>query len=779
METPKRSPTRHTKKETQEGAMSAVPSLIKSVTPANRQKKMEIPPTQSPATPMLLRYTPGPPQSPLASKSTNHPAASSEITTPENRRKKREIPSTQSPATPWLLRYSPDPQQSPLASKSSNHPAVSPKTVTPSNRRKKMEPCSPATPMLLRYSSGLHESPLASKSTNHPTTSSMPQQISKTPKGAIIPDSCNTTHYSSPTSNHNSTVKDTASKKLTFDLPGDKENITPGREKPKSPKPKTQSTGRRPLQEVPDSDDDLDEDFDETEYESTDDEREVFCDPESPTLQRQNRAMARSRSLKLEQGSPEPVGELEPIVLPDSPLLDHESSLKPSDNSLSLQEHKPEEPLSSRPEVAVDDHAPNKEHDLGSSTEAEAKTDVQVNTEAPEPDPRTRQVTPEPTPVSAVKQKPKSGPSLPTGKRDVANSLSSPSLGDSYHYTQGLESQRLPLDAIRALGPQTTHSDIMVSLHPEHVAKIVDRTKNHEFRAWKIPQQVSRVWFYVTRPECQLKYMCLFGEAKVPGEIKDKKGIGNVEFNEGKTATKFAYEILQVYELNNPVLLDEMKKKGWVSGAPQKYTYIPPAVVGELTANLRCALFEDAVGDSTRLESSPLKTISESQELKAQLQDDATYSTQHYSGTSDEIILESQWPSQNNVSSGPVAGEKEFARPALSGARTMSSSHGSSPLPSQKQQNFVRPSQATTVSQVSSSPAKSPAKPSPNAILISSDAGSSPTAILRRGHSLDTVASLQSPQFPTRSQMLPESLVNKDIQEPPDIVWDSADEHSD
>ncbi|KAI1129366.1 hypothetical protein F5Y10DRAFT_238448 [Nemania abortiva] len=649
VETPRKGSRYHTRGEPLEGIDSAVPSLIKSATPVNRQKRTEIPSSNSPPTPMLQRYSPAP-HSPLIAKSTNIGAPSPTLKT-----------------------------------------------------------------------------------------------LSKTPRNAVIPDSYSTAHDSSPAPTEKSTVKATPSKRLRFDLPDDKENITPGRTKPKSPKPKTQSTGRQPLQEVPDSDEELydvlDEDPDETEYETEDDEYGTG-DPESPTPKRfQNVPSAENPEPQLDSSRSSVVEETTPTR---SQILNQRLGLEPRGETSFILGH----------EVAA---SPNP------SVGTEAET-----SESPRPEAGAVGSAPTSTAERALEI----APSQQSENEDVANDLSpSQDYGYTQAYTQGLESQRLPLDSIRALGPQTPHSDIMVSLHPEHIARIVDRTKNHEFRAWKIPQQVSRIWVYITRPESQLRYMCQFGEPKIPGEIEDEKGIGNIEFNEGKTAAKFAYGILQVYELNNPVSLDEMKKKGWVAGAPQKYTYIPPAVVGELTANLRCALFEE---ETSQPKSPAREGVSESQELKTQLQNDADYSTQHYSDPTDEVIPASQSPRKDSGTSEAVAETRDFARPPLPRVRSTTSSHGSPSLPSQGQRSFVRPSQATTVSQVSSSPLISPGKPGPRPILISSDPGSSSPTLIRRVHS-----SLRSSQFPTTSQMLPDSLLNDDIQEPPPIVWDSADEHSD
>lgn len=672
IQTPKKGSEYHMKSDLPEGTQSAVPSLIKSATPANRQRKTEIPSSQSPATPLFHRYSPVPEHSPLISKSTNVGAP--------------------------------------------------------------------------------------------------PPNLHKTPRTAIIPDSYSTAHDSSPVTAEKSTVKATPSKRLRFDLPDDKENITPGRTKPKTPKPKTTSTGRTPLQEVPDSDEEMDADDEETEYETEDDEY-GSGDPESPTPKRFHNVVPPvdllERELELSpSGKARHLVEkaTQPVTEDESQLLSHEPDLESRDEGSPVPERESVpsfDPTQTerdsgleRPEVATGSGILDQDLSPGPRRGVEDARPEQDISSATAP---------------AAEQTLEPASSQHSEDDDTAGAMS---LTQDYGYTQGLESQRIPLDSIRALGPQTPRSDIMVSLHPEHISRIVDRTKNHEFRAWKIPQQVSRIWIYITRPESQLRYMCLFGEPKTPGEIEDENGIGNVDFNQGKKAAKFAYEILQVYELNNPVSLDEMKKKGWVAGAPQKYTYIPPAVVGELTANLRCSLFEEA----SQVKGADREGVSESQELTAQLQTDVAYSTQHYSEMTDEIIPASQSPRKPSANPEAVTDRGDFVRPALPRARPGSSDHRSPSPPSQRQTNSIRPSQATTASQMSSSPVISPGKSGHRPILLSSSQsrdGSNPRVMGR------TNSSLRSSQFPTASQMLPDSLLNHDIHEPPPIVWDSADEHSD
>ena len=180
-------------------------------------------------------------------------------------------------------------------------------------------------------------------------------------------------------------------------------------------------------------------------------------------------------------------------------------------------------------------------------------------------------------------------------------------------YSQAMESQRVPLETIRALGPQTYESDIIISMHPEQVRKIVSGIKDHEFRGYRIPGTVTRLWIYTTQPVCELRYMAAIDPGfRKPGEIDSGSGLGNAEFNAGQLVAKFAYKINQVYQLNNFVSLDMMKQNGWVDGPPQRYAFVPPAVVGALLGNLQRALLNKGTENE----------LSVSQEVEAQLLSD-------------------------------------------------------------------------------------------------------------------------------------------------------------
>lgn len=616
-------------------------------------------------------------------------------------------------------------------------------TSTPTNRPTTAvvpSSTSPETPILIRrYSLAPHGSPLIARSSNVTAPSSIIKNLRKTPKDQVIPDSYGTVHSSPTTPTQRSTTKATPTKKLRFQLPEDKENITPGRTSPKLPKPIRKTPGRQPLREVPDIDGDEETEDDEGE-ESTSRDENAPSEPKSDEI-------------------------------PSTDDFEEEEEEEEAETCYgAIGEETQAQLLSTVDELGLE---------LGMSGSREP---TPSRSPTPTPKPKEKQ--------SAIPQAKKVSPTTPPASSFVVEQTPVPppqkglldndtTRAHTQIYTQVLQSQRVPLEDIQALGPQAQNSDIFLPLHPEPLAKILHRTKNHEFRTWMIPPTVCRVWIYSTSPICELKYMCVFGPAKVPGEIEDESGIGNAEFNERKKDAKFAYEILQVYELNNPVSLKDMKDRGWVRAAPQKFNWVLPAIAGELTANLKCALFgeEEAQEGEAALTLASSPNATESQELRAQLQSDVDYSTQHPSSERVvEVISSSQVSRKSASKMRQTRLSDNFAKPAIPRAPSGSSARAQAGPASQRVSSFMRASQATTAS----SPAVSPEKSLPRAAATTSDPvainlqSSSPTMYRNtRNHSL------RSSQFMSRSQMLPESLVNDEIQGPPSIIWDSADEQSD
>ncbi|KAI6244504.1 hypothetical protein HI914_07378 [Erysiphe necator] len=162
--------------------------------------------------------------------------------------------------------------------------------------------------------------------------------------------------------------------------------------------------------------------------------------------------------------------------------------------------------------------------------------------------------------------------------------------------TQDMETMRLSTQYLGQMTPRTSESDIFISIDPQRVKEILNRVRDHETRKYKFPPLVNRVWLYERRPICAVKYMAEISSPKFPGEITNENGVGNKEFNSRKVASSWcAYKILQMYELSDPLTLDDLKSKEWLKKAPLplKWTKIPPAVADELVANIKKPIFED------------------------------------------------------------------------------------------------------------------------------------------------------------------------------------------
>ncbi|KAF9876205.1 hypothetical protein CkaCkLH20_06148 [Colletotrichum karsti] len=641
----------------------------------------------------------------------------------------------------------------------SRTPSVVPQT--PTNKRTVFEipssQGSPLTPMLARYSPAPKRSPLKDKSTNTNTPIKLTGSV-KRPRTLTIQDSYATVGSQSPTQRSSPLRAPLQpAKNVRFITPHPSASLVPvdeeetedeeneeNEENAREVSPSPKRRPRSPLREIADSDDDSDA------LDILDEEAEGYD------------AVGEETQFQMDQllTSSEQAGTKEP-----SPGEEGDSDKENVTPATSEEEEEEATVILSKPFVL-----PKLSRGLSDS---ERRETVEVITSSPEPTRHSDSSVPqEETTEESISETPTQSQRTPRPKgkgKDVEETPKTP-------HTQGLESQRISLDVIRAMAPQTDRSDIFISIHPDHMQNIVDGTKNHEFRAYKIPNTVSRMWLYITKPVAQLQYMACISEAKVPGEVEGD-GIGNAEFNQLKTpGAKFAYRLYEVYELNDPSPLPEMIENGWLHGPPQKYNYVPPAVVGHLMANLRCSIFGEDEEDELQgenqeeFESEPevarkqasqtsiTRTVS--QELADQIRSDIEHSTL-LSSEADILVPSSQTPTRNQKR---AFGTELFPKPALPPTPF---SRPPNPTP----RRAVRPSQATTVSQ-SSSPSLSPARSVPRPAnndssmpIFVDEEDDSPIRLPPGTFNLD------SSQLLSKSQMLPESLLREDEGE--DIIYDS------
>ncbi|KAJ4128867.1 hypothetical protein NW768_007389 [Fusarium equiseti] len=129
---------------------------------------------------------------------------------------------------------------------------------------------------------------------------------------------------------------------------------------------------------------------------------------------------------------------------------------------------------------------------------------------------------------------------------------------------------------------ESIKTDVLLAIKHEHLANIISRKKNHEYRKYRLKDGVCRLWFYETADgggSSSITHIAVIPPdiRHEPGEVPTEPyGEGNEDFNAGVKVSKFGYPILELYELVNPVTLNEMKAHWGFNGAPQGRQYMKP-----------------------------------------------------------------------------------------------------------------------------------------------------------------------------------------------------------
>jgi hypothetical protein len=212
----------------------------------------------------------------------------------------------------------------------------------------------------------------------------------------------------------------------------------------------------------------------------------------------------------------------------------------------------------------------------------------------------------------------------------LAKEADQPSSQSSMIRTQ-MESQRLSTQQVHAMKPRTIDSDIFISVAHTQVLEFLDRSRDHLTRAWEIPQRTSRIWMYEPKPASILRYMAEIGPIKRPGHLTNEDGKGNAEFNKKKINSKWtACEIIEIYELADPLSLSRLQASEWLMQGPRKFDRVPPAVLDQLMANLMAPIFDTAEDEI------PPSSRTDTQEVEAQLM--STTQQYHSSSAMDSTV---------------------------------------------------------------------------------------------------------------------------------------------
>lgn len=108
---------------------------------------------------------------------------------------------------------------------------------------------------------------------------------------------------------------------------------------------------------------------------------------------------------------------------------------------------------------------------------------------------------------------------------------------------------------------------IFLSIKPKFLRLIETGEKNYEYRKYIPQKKFNYIYVYESSPTCMLKYVIYIDKIiEYPNKVIER-GYGNADFNNGMKESKFAYHILHIDKLINPIPLNELKKT---------YNFLPP-----------------------------------------------------------------------------------------------------------------------------------------------------------------------------------------------------------
>lgn len=116
-------------------------------------------------------------------------------------------------------------------------------------------------------------------------------------------------------------------------------------------------------------------------------------------------------------------------------------------------------------------------------------------------------------------------------------------------------------------------TDVVMSIKPVHLNRIVTGVKNYEFRKYIPKKGVDRLWIYTSSPECRLEYMAVIDKVVTYPDKITEEGFENTEFNDGQKEAIHAYHIIKLYKLKEPLTLEKLKKE-YNFTAPQSFMYL-------------------------------------------------------------------------------------------------------------------------------------------------------------------------------------------------------------
>lgn len=116
-------------------------------------------------------------------------------------------------------------------------------------------------------------------------------------------------------------------------------------------------------------------------------------------------------------------------------------------------------------------------------------------------------------------------------------------------------------------------NSIILSIRPIYNDLIVKKEKLYEFRNFKPKTFSNYFWVYESSPNKHLKYLMRITEPVVFPDKLIGISYGVDRFNTGEMDSKYAYKIIEVYQLEKPLSMEYLQKN-FNFTPPQAYTYL-------------------------------------------------------------------------------------------------------------------------------------------------------------------------------------------------------------
>lgn len=118
----------------------------------------------------------------------------------------------------------------------------------------------------------------------------------------------------------------------------------------------------------------------------------------------------------------------------------------------------------------------------------------------------------------------------------------------------------------------TTH--ILISVYPKIMRLLESGIKNFEFRPFVINDDEIVMWLYETKPT-----MMLIAKMTVKNPVSNLPlgshyGLGDHEFFKIINTGRFAYEVIELKKIDDPISIKELKTIYNLGNAPQNFVYL-------------------------------------------------------------------------------------------------------------------------------------------------------------------------------------------------------------